>query len=190
VGYRWEASSVLSIDATVFHSDLKRIHGNIQEQPFVDSEGRVIIPIAYEDTTSGHATGGEVFVTYAPRSNWDLSLGDSLFQIAVEKTASGPEVDAVATPRHQLQLRSSLRLPRALEVDGAAYYVDRIPGSDTPSYVRFDAQLSWSPARAWGFSVVGQNLSRSRHIELSGLSTLGATAPVARSVYAKITWRH
>ncbi|MGZ5493428.1 MAG: hypothetical protein ACXW3E_08100, partial [Thermoanaerobaculia bacterium] len=125
-------------------------------------------------------------------ANWDVALGYSFFQVSAiddEGLRSSSEIGKIATPRHQLQLRSFIQLPRQLELDSWAYYVGRI-GSDVPSYLRLDAQLSWRPARRWELSISGQNLLQARHSEFVGNFFESELAtPVQRTVNGKITWR-
>ncbi len=85
----------------------------------------------------------------------------------------------------------NLAIPRR-SMDGRwvmARYVDVLPNVNAPNYISMDARLGWRPNDRWEFSVVGQNLLDSHHVEFA--PTLVQTTPteVNRGVYAQIVWR-
>jgi iron complex outermembrane receptor protein len=181
-GYRWQAASTIVFDATAFHNRMRRIIGTQTDQPFLDSSGRAIVPITFMNNVNGNAKGAEFLLTDSFTANWNVALGYSFFQ-------SSKKVGDLSSPRHQLQLRSSLQLPKQLELDSSAYYVGRL-GSDVPAYLRVDGQLSWRPARRWELAIAGQNLLRASHTEFVGYSgEAQLSSPVQRTVSGKITWR-
>lgn len=189
VGYRWQAAPNIALDATAFHNSMRGLAGTETKPPFLDSSRRMIIPIEIENTVNGHANGAELFLTDAVAANWNVALGYSFFQLSAiddQGLRSSLKIGKISTPRHQLQLRSFVQLPRRLELDSSAYYVGRI-GSDVRAYLRLDAQLSWHPARRWELSISGQNILHAGHAEFVGAS--GEATPVQRTVNGKVTWR-
>jgi iron complex outermembrane receptor protein len=188
LGYRWLPNAAVSIDATLFHNDLRQLRSSVTGLPYVDSGGRVILPINYTDSTKGDANGAELYATYGVTENWNLALGYSFFELATTD-AQGNKSAAGDAPKHQLQLRSFVRLPRQMELNVSAYYVDRLPDFQVPAYVRLDTMLSWHASKTWELSITGQNLLKGRHIEFGGSSALGGITPAPRSVYGKVTWR-
>ncbi|MCU1246412.1 MAG: ligand-gated TonB-dependent outer rane channel [Acidobacteria bacterium] len=192
LGYRLQATADITLDATAFHNDMPNIAGTELGALFIDPTGRAIIPATVKSSDSGEANGAELLLTDAVTPAWNVALGYSFLNVSIHEVAElerSAQAGALTTPRHQAQLRSYLRLPRQLELDSAAYYVGPI-GNEVRSYVRFDAQLSWHPARRWELSISGQNLLQSQHTEFVGtyyesqLST-----PVRRTVNGKVTWR-
>jgi len=186
VGYRWASGHGMSLDATAFHNDLENIHGSMVGGTSADSSGRTIIPIAYTDNQKGHANGAELFATVTPAVNWNLTLGYSLFRIALLDAQGRNEG---STPEHQAQLRSFVKLRYQVELNAVAFYVARISDGNVPSYVRLDVNLAWHPVTAWEFSIAAHNLLQAHHTEFADDSTLGSSTPVQRSVYGKVTWR-
>lgn len=190
-GYRWQMSNI-GFDATAFHNRMRRLLGAETAEPFVDSSGRMIIPVGIENNLHGYAHGAEFLLTDALTPNWNVALGYSLLQVTTiddEGQRSSAETGKITNPRHQLQLRSSLQLPRQLELDSSAYYVGRV-GSDVRAFLQLDAQLSWHPTMRWELSISGQNLLHARHSEfasVTGQSEL--VTPVQRTVNGKVTWR-
>lgn len=188
VGYRWQATSDVALDATAFHNSFRDLVETGATRPFVDSSGRTIIPLEFGNTTTGHANGAEFLLTNAVAPYWNVVLGYSFFQQSLlNDEGLRPSSEIGVSPRHQLQLRSSIQLPRNLEMDSSAYYVGRL-GSGIPAYLRLDAQLSWHPAKRWDLSISGQNLLQARHREFAGEGG-GVATPIQRTVNGKVTWR-
>ena len=188
-GYRWQASPNIAFDATAFHNRMRDLVGLETKLPFLDSSQRMIIPLQVQNGVNGQANGAEFFLTDAVAPNWSVALGYSLYQMSLIDDAgllAIAESTKVSTPRHQLQLRSFIQLPRQFELYSSAYYVGRI-GSDVPSYLRLDAQLSWRPSKRWDLSIAGQNLLNGSHTEFVPIS--GAATPVQRAVNGRVTWR-
>jgi iron complex outermembrane receptor protein len=192
LGYRWQAAYNITFDATAFHSRMRYLDGRQTNPPFLDASGRTIIPIGIENTVSGHSNGAEFFVTDAIAGNWNVALGYSFFQLSAvdnEGRRSSEEIGKITTPRHQLQLRSFVQLPRQFELDSSAYYVDRIAG-DVRAYLRLDAQLLWHPTRRLELSISGQNLLHARHAEFVGVNSESElVTPLQRTMNGKVTWR-
>jgi len=192
VGYRWQVSPTTGFDATAFHNRMRRLLGAETAQPFVDSSGRTIIPLALENNLHGYAHGAEFLLTNAVTPTWNFALGYSFLQATTiddEGLRSSAETGRITSPRHQLQLRSSLQLPRQIELDSSAYYVGRI-GSDVRAFLRLDAQLSWHPTTRWELSISGQNLLQERHSEFAGVAGQSElVTPVQRTVNGKVAWR-
>jgi iron complex outermembrane receptor protein len=187
IGYRWQVTPDVALDATAFHNTMRDLVGTRAEQPFMDSSGRSIIPLTIANTSRGHAQGAELLVTDAIAPNWNVTLGYSFFE--QRTTADGGlgstlDVGESGAPRHQLQLRSFLELPKQVELDLSAYYVGAF-GTSVSDYLRLDAQLSWRPVKRITLVINGQNLLQNSHSEFaSALAT-----PIERTVNGKITWR-
>jgi iron complex outermembrane receptor protein len=192
-GYRWQATPNIAFDATAFHNRMRSLVASEAALPIIDSSGRTIIPVTAENSVKARANGAELLLTDSITPKWNVALGYSLFQISAtddEGLGSSSEIGKPSAPRHQLQLRSFIQLPRQLELDLSAYYVGRI-GSEVPAYVRLDAQFSWHPARRWELSISGQNLLHARHAEFVGDDFESELATkVQRTVNGKITWRY
>jgi iron complex outermembrane receptor protein len=95
------------------------------------------------------------------------------------------------SPPHQLGLRGSFDLPRAVEVDGMFRYVDALSSLALPGYAQLDLRLGWRPRYAWELALVGQNLLHHRLTEYNSNSLLTARSiQVYRAVYVSLTFRH
>ncbi len=191
VGYRWQAATSMTFDATAFHTRMSDLVGTKTGAPFVDSTRRTIIPIMLVNSVDGKADGGAFLFTDTLTSGWNIALGYTVLRtssMAIDGLQSNTDIGNLS-PRNQLQLRSSIRLSRLLDLDASAYYVSRL-GSDVPSYLRLDTQLVWKPAPRWELSLSGQNLLQARHREFAGINgEADLETDVQRTVNGKITWR-
>lgn len=189
IGYRWQVTPDIALDATAFHNTMRDLVGTRAQQPFMDSSGRRIIPLTVANTSRARAKGAEFLVTDAVAPNWNITLGYSFFeQQETDYDGLGSTLDVgvnkSGAPRHQLQLRSFLQLPKQFELDLSAYYVGAF-GTSVSDYLRLDAQVSWRPVKHLELSISGQNLLQDHHSEFeSALAT-----PVERTVNGKVTWR-
>ncbi|HEX7704972.1 MAG TPA: TonB-dependent receptor [Thermoanaerobaculia bacterium] len=187
IGYRWQVTPDVTLDATAFHNTMRDLVGTRADQPFADPSGRTIIPVTFANTSHGRAEGVEFLVTDAVTPDWNITLGYSFFeQNATADGGLGSALDfgESGAPRHQVQMRSFLELPKHVELDLSAYYVGAF-GTSVSDYLRLDAQISWRPVRQITLAINGQNLLQSSHSEFaSALAT-----PIQRTVNGKVTWR-
>jgi iron complex outermembrane receptor protein len=194
-GYRWHASSRLSVDIATYYNRYDGLVSLEFGDPYLGSDGRTVLPIENTNLTDGTAHGIEALVTYAPRENWRLSAIYSFTKLSLDPRGmdvNRGEFYEGATPRHQAGLRSLLDLPRGVQFDLHFYYVDeleRLPDIDTgegiDAYTKLDVRLGWQATEQLELSIVGQNLLDNRHIEFG---TPEARGEIERNVYAKVTW--
>jgi iron complex outermembrane recepter protein len=188
VGYRRQLTSVLSVDVAMFYNVYKHILNYDEAEPFFEEEpapGHWVIPLRARNSGHGTAWGTEVSVQWAPMERWKLTAGYALLRMAV--TPESVYVSAGDSPRNQAHLRSYLNVARNIELNGAAYYVDRLPRQSIPAFVRLDLGAVWRPMSALELGLWGQNLLDRRHGEFTSLSTAIRTE-IPRSVVAKVRW--
>jgi hypothetical protein len=110
----------------------------------------------------------------------------------VQPLASSGDTTVGATggysPKHQAQLRSSVKLSHRLEWDTSAYIVGALSNGPVPAYTRLDTHLGWTAGESVYFSVSGQNLLTPLHVEFLNGYQVNPTQ-IERSVVGKITWR-
>jgi iron complex outermembrane recepter protein len=194
VGYRVQASERLSVDMAAFlnfYHDLRTVE---QGAPyFVTSPGppHLVVPTVLADIGNAHTYGGELSVNWNPTNRWRISSGYSRIHMVVFKDSAtvDPQVGDTAgsTPQQQVQARSELSLPHHFEWDSSLGYVGRL-AAGIPAYTRVDTRLGWRMGEHFDFSIAGQNLLSPRHAEFPGEIGLNYTL-VARSVFAKVTWK-
>jgi iron complex outermembrane receptor protein len=153
----------------------------------------LLIPSTFGNGLYGETHGIEVFANWKVTRFWTLSPGYSFLSAHLHPFPGSldftdPAATEGSSPDHQAQLRSSVSLPRNVQWNTAAYFVDRLPAIAVPSYTRLDTSLIWDAGEHFSLSVVGQNLLRNLHPEFSGPDTTVLPGLMRRDAYAKIVW--
>jgi iron complex outermembrane receptor protein len=195
-GYRNTLSSSLSVDTTVFYNryrDLESSEPGAMSLEMTPAPPHVLIPTTYGNGIYGETHGIEVFANWKAASHWTLSPGYAFFSMHLHKFAGSLDTTTAQategyTPDHQAQLRSSVSLPKNLQWNASAYFVNRLPALAIPSYTRDDTGLTWRAGERISISAVGQNLFSDRHLEYSGPNSTEHPGLMRRSAYAKIVW--
>ncbi len=199
LGYRAQPADKLSIDVALFFN---RYDGLIVTQPGVPrvdpATGALILPAIRTNGEDADNYGVEVAATWNLTDWWRLygqytwlKMNLHADQKLPASSRAGAEFVEKQSPRNQFYIRSSWDLPRHVECDLIARYVDNLAGF-TPgikSYLTLDARLAWKPRENLELAIVGQNLLDSQHPEL-GTSPLvrSPLVEVERSVYGQITF--
>ena len=89
-------------------------------------------------------------------------------------------------PSHLVGVRSYLDLPARTAIDAMFRYVGRRPAPVIPAYAELDLRLGWTVRPTWELSLIGQNLLRRAHQELSA-GPRGEQ--FRRAVFARSIWR-
>jgi len=196
LGYRWQPARSWSFDLALFYNDYDRLASLEIGTPFVDTDGRTVIPIVNENLTSGSTSGAELQVDWSPLDNWRLSVDYS--HIEVSLTASGADLNngvllEGSTPRNLAGLRSLLTLGKDVEIDAQYRYQSRIrtlpqvfPVDGIDAYSELDLRIGWRVTDQWDLSLVGQNLLHDEHAEFGTAATRGN---FERAAYVQATWR-
>jgi iron complex outermembrane receptor protein len=195
-GYRDTWSSRFSLDSTVFYNryrDLTSVEPGATRLEANPAPPHLLTPSAFGNGLYGETHGIEVFANWKAARFWTLSPGYSFFSAHLHRFAGSQDFTDVAgtqgsSPDHQAQLRSSVSLPRNVQWNTAAYFVNRLPALAVPSYTRLDTNLIWDAGEHFSLSVAGQNLLRNLHPEFSGLDTSVQPGLMRRDAYARIAW--
>ena len=138
--------------------------------------------------------GLEFFARWNVSRRWELRPGYSMLRMNTSLVAGSDDIYLSSvpgtSPRYQPQLRSLVNLHRNVEWDSSVKYVSALTSLAIPGYVRVDSRLGWKLAESAEISIVGQNLSSGRHIEFFGFAGTYLPTEIARSVFAKMTWRY
>jgi iron complex outermembrane receptor protein len=195
-GYRNTLTSRLSLDSTFFYNryrDLISVEPGATTVEINPSPMHLLMSSIEGNGLYGETHGFEVFANWKAASFWTLSPGYSLLNMHLHPFAGSQDfTDAQGTeggtPDHQAQLRSSVSLPRSLQWNASAYFVNRLPTPAIPSYTRLDTNLIWRAGEHVSMSVTGQNLLRSVHKEFAGANSSVQSGQMRRGVYAKLVW--
>lgn len=196
LGYRWQALPSLSFDLAAFRNQYQGLASLEFGAPFIDPrDGRTVYPVINMNLTDGRSQGLEGLIRFTPLPDWQLTASYS--NIDLQLDPHGQDLNrgrfiAGSTPRHQVGLRSLMDLPANLQLDVQARYLSRIrhlpaivDGSGLAGYTEMDVRIGWRPNAQIEWSLVGQNLLHSRHIEFGTPERRGE---IERSVHGKFSW--
>jgi iron complex outermembrane receptor protein len=180
LGYRAQPSSRLSYSVTAYHhiyDDLRSVE---------PSAGGPVLGNKMKGTGTGVEAWGAMQVT----GNWRLSAGGFVLHQDLELESDSGDTNGVRAagndPDYRVVLRSTLDLPRGVELDAGVRHVAKLPDPAVPAYTAVDLRLGWRPRADVEVSLTGQNLFDPRHPEFG---TAATRSELARSVYGKILWR-
>ena len=195
LGYRVQASSRVSVDLAMFYNRYRQLRSLEQGAPIPETDPvpHFDIPLVYSNQMHGTTEGLELSAHFKVTDRWTLSPGYALLHMNLRTDPGSQDTRSVAdiegsSPRHQVQLRSSMTLPRDFVWDTSVYFVDRLSAQQVPSYTRLDTQLIWRSTQRLEWTLVGQNLLQNLHVESNDIATSVQPSQVKRSVYAKLTW--
>jgi iron complex outermembrane receptor protein len=194
LGYRSEIAKTLSLDATTFLSFYRHLNTTEPQAPMVipGSPSQLIVPMLFDSKAHAVTYGGELSLRWSVTSRWRISPGYSYLHATIRQDPSSQGTVAYGVtnefPRHMLQVRSSVNLPRGTEFDQSLYYTARLPGGSIPGHARLDLRLGRRLGERAEISLVGQNLLRPRSMEYGDSFAIIGTQSV-RSVYGQIAWR-
>jgi iron complex outermembrane receptor protein len=195
-GYRNAWTSRFSLDSTVFYNRYRDLTSVEPGAPRIETNPapmHLLVPESFGNGLYGETHGIELFANWKVASFWTLSPGYTFFSMHLHTFAGSQDfTDAAGTeggsPDHKAQLRSSLSLPRNLQWNASAYFVNRLSAVSIPSYTRLDTSLLWQAGERVSMSVAGQNLLKSLHPEYAGRDSTVQPGMMRRGAYAKITW--
>ncbi len=193
LGYRNQVNRKMSFDVSTFFSNYTDLRTTDPGAPlFTLNPGppHLVFPSMWGNLARARDFGAELSASWDVTSRWRLSSGFSLLHMNI--TPVPPITDLAdasvgASPKHQAQLRSSVKLSHRVEWDTSAYFVGALGNGPVPAYTRLDTHLGWTMGESVYFSVSGQNLLSPRHFEFLNGYQVNPTE-VERSIVGKITW--
>jgi iron complex outermembrane receptor protein len=194
-GYRFDASSSLSVDVAVFTGRYERLGSNEPGVPFVEmtpGPPRLVVPVTFGGLFGARTAGLEAAAHWTPFPAWRLDGSYSAFHLTpladpASQDPGGATWDGAA-PLHKWQVRSTVMISPRTEFTALLLYVGGVRSSETPAYTRADARVAFAVAPALTLELVGQNLFAPSHVEMM-TSEFMDTTRIPRSVRARLTWR-
>ncbi len=196
-GYRGTLSSHFGLDFAAFYSDYRHLETFEPEAPFFEpapgAAPHLVIPLTFANLAHARNYGIETFLRWNPVKRWTISPGYSLLHMSIQPQAGSEDTFtrslAGSSAKHQVQVRSTLRLSRRAEYTAVFRYVARLPALNIDSYATADTSFRWGLRDDLEASVSGQNLLSPGHLEFRDLTNVLLSSEVKRSVFAKLTWR-
>jgi len=194
LGYRKLVTSRFYMDFSVFHNSYNSLTSfgtltfSVETSP---PPLRVIATVPWANGIKGNTDGVEIAPDWKVNSWLEFKLSYSYLNMDLKNRPGNLDTDTIRTdegssPRHEVNVRSRINLPKGFEFDPTYRYVGALPGQLVKSYSTMDARLSWRFAEHFELSFVGQNLFQPSHFEFRG--DPGGLLGMKRSAYAKIVW--
>jgi iron complex outermembrane receptor protein len=191
LGYRASPHERWALDLTAFYNVYDHLR-TIEPRP-PPPPPPVVIPFSVDNLMFGETYGAEAEVHWQAARWWRWSASYSYLQMQLHLDDRSRDTVSQAaegeSPHHQFALRSSMDLPRQVQLDGTVRYVDSLPRQRTPSYLVADVRLAWKARKNLEFAIVGQNLLDRQHPEFATSVINTQPTEVEQSVYGKLTWR-
>jgi iron complex outermembrane receptor protein len=190
LGFRGQFGRTLSGSLAAFYNEYDKVR-SLGFTPVT------LLPLFFENNLRINTYGVELIADYQALDWWRLHVGCDFLREDVSIAPGTVDLfnglNETADPEHQVFLRSSMNLPRGVELDLAVRWIDTVhnnsgptPGT-VPSYTELDMRLGWRATNSLELALVGQNLLHDHHPE-AGFPD-AAREEIARSVYGKVAWR-
>jgi len=192
-GYRNLISPRLHVDVSAFfnhYNDLASMSSGVissQTVPVPYTE----FSIHYVNGVMGDTNGYEIAPVWKALDWLEFQGSYSHLQMNLRNQPGYSDASTIASlegssAHHRGMIQTHIKLPANLEYDQTLRYVSALPAQKVAAYETADARLSWRASESLQFSVVGQNLLQSQHVEF-GHNTQQSVG-IARTAYAKMTW--
>jgi len=185
LGYKSHPFKILSYDLTAFYNDYDNLRGLIYD----DNTGNLNL----NNSAKGESYGFEVSANYDPTNKLRLALNYSFIRISLHPGALTDQSEYFEdmTPYNQLGIMAYYNINSKLRFDNHLYYNDNLSDDflevDADSYIRFDSNISYKLLKGLEVSLIGQNLTDSRHNEW-GASLYSTTKEVGRTFLIKVNY--
>lgn len=195
LGYRFMPSAALSFDLAAFLNIYDNLRSG-EPQTFDPSALplHLVLPNLLQNKLKAKTWGFEAVADWKIRAWWKVQTAYSFLQTDVDMESDSNDIGSIdlmegTSPKHQLSLRSSMDLPRDIELDFWLRYADELESLGIDDYLTLDIRLGWEPRPGLELALVGQNLLQNSHQEYSPeYQTLATESP--RGIYGQAVWRY
>jgi len=179
----------------VFRNQHDRVLSAELGATFVESDAtgtRTIVPVKFGNGLRGHSYGLEATADVRITSRWRASANYSALRVHLDRVAGSTDITQEArgeggSPRHQVQLTSSVDLPARTSVSWFFRYVSALPAVGVEAYATSNLRIQWALDERLSLIVVGENLHRARHAEFN--DGANGTFQIQRAAFVGIQWR-
>lgn len=195
LGYHAQPAKKVAIDVATFYNRYSDLLSNEAGQPFFETgpPPRLVVPLVPQNNSGGGSYGGELALKWNPRQDLNFGAAYSLIELGLTQPSPAggtmPSPWNGQTPRHQLDLRSSVGLSRGLTFNSDLFFVDRRTSLNVSGYAEVDSALAWRPAHGFELTCGAHDLFNKEHVEFYSAEG-GLSTTLGRSVFGRITWRH
>lgn len=193
LGYRTRPADRMYVTVSSFfnqHDDLLSTDLLPQFVETMPGPARLVVPVTFGNTLYGSSHGAEITLDLRPADWWRWTTNYSFLQVDVSPDAGSTDVSQESnyerrTPRHQVQLQSSMDLTDRWSVDWLFRYASELRGVTVPAYATSDVRLGWRVTPQLELALVGENLHEAHHREWPSDTGI----EIQRSGYVGLVWR-
>jgi iron complex outermembrane receptor protein len=184
-GYRVQPRRELSIDTSIFRH-------NFTDLRSIDQPPAGLLPLVLANSFTGHSHGVELGLNLQPVTWWRTHVGYTWLDTAVEAQPGTRPVGAGASeandPHHLFLVRTSIDLPKSVDLDASFHGVGELPSPVVPGVAALGLRLAWRATATLELFVSGQNLLDASHPEFGAPSAM--RVEIERTVRAGLTIRY
>jgi len=190
LGYRAQFDQALTTTLSAYYN----VYDDVRSTRITPA---TLLPFYFANDLAGHSYGFEFAGRLQLSENWSMHAGYNLIETRLHVKSGQFDLsnarNETADPEQQVSLRSSLNLPRGIELTSGLRWIDVLhnnngptPGT-VPKYIELDARLAWHASPHLELSLAGQNLLHADHPEYGFPSPERSLAQ--RNIYGKVAWR-
>lgn len=184
----------LSWTVAAFRNSHDRVLSLELGPPFAESDAdgrRVIVPVSFGNGLTGHSTGIEVTTQIQPRPWWRTTAGYSHLSMSIAARPDSRDAGLVErsngiTPRHQLQVVTTLRPSSSVTATWFLRAIGEVPAVNVPAYTTSRLHVEWQVRPNASLFVTGRNLHHASHVEFD--DGRNGTTGIRRSFMAGVRW--
>lgn len=186
-GYRFIPDQSYSFDIAFFYNHYEQLQGYKQLAPVVN-QGYIDKSLLVVNQGENNVRGFEISAVWQPAEWLKNDISYSYLDSDVQESGMA---------KNQVSLRTGIDLPNNVDVDFWLRYVDDVKASrsgpiglelyDIDGHLSLDIRLAWQMNKRLEFSVVGQNLLESGHVEFVQEAFIEPTE-IPRSFYAQFRY--
>jgi outer membrane receptor protein involved in Fe transport len=184
----------LSWTVAAFRNSHDRVLSLELGPPFAESDAdgrRVIVPVSFGNGLTGHSTGIEVTTQIQPRPWWRTTASYSHLSMSIAARPDSRDAGLVErsngiTPRHQLQVVTTLRPSSSVTATWFLRAIGEVPAVNVPAYTTSRLHVEWQVRPNASLFVTGRNLHHASHVEFE--DGRNGTTGIRRSFMAGVRW--
>jgi iron complex outermembrane receptor protein len=184
IGYRGQIHDTVSVDATLFHHSFD----DLRSQELRPSGLR---PVVVGNTLNGRSHGLELGFNVQPVGWWRTHLGYTYLDTSITRDPNSRDISGGISeandPHHLFGLRTSIDLPRRVELDANLRSIGSITAPRVPAYTELNVRIGWRATPHVELAVVGHDLLHDHHPEFG--PPLPRREEFERGVRALVTLR-
>jgi iron complex outermembrane recepter protein len=181
-GYRVQLGETFAVDTAVFFNKYHDFIGpGTQITPTATA-----FRLSFGNQGDGESYGAEAVVNWRPSSRLRTTGSYSYLVLKEDQNAIPHFV------RHMANLRSSLRVGTAVELNSGLYYTGQTNTGDAlfDAHLRADAGISVRPSSHLEIAAWVQDIGSRGHAEFSSSTVAYRLSEIERSFYAQVTFTH